>query len=90
MLNKILAVGTTTLCFFFFPRKRTLRTVAELREAVLSLYDTWRNKFGVLLFLYSVILTKVKFLLLTFFLKIVLFSSIIILTLETPHSFFIE
>uniref|UniRef100_A0A671M0D2 Ubiquitin carboxyl-terminal hydrolase MINDY n=1 Tax=Sinocyclocheilus anshuiensis TaxID=1608454 RepID=A0A671M0D2_9TELE len=37
---------------------RTLRTVGELREAVLSLYDTWKNKFGVLLFLYSVILTK--------------------------------
>lgn len=27
---------------------------------MLSLYDTWRNKFGVLLFLYSVILTKVE------------------------------
>uniref|UniRef100_A0A673KE24 Ubiquitin carboxyl-terminal hydrolase MINDY n=1 Tax=Sinocyclocheilus rhinocerous TaxID=307959 RepID=A0A673KE24_9TELE len=40
------------------PEKRTLRTVEELREAVLSLYDTWKNKFGVLLFLYSVILTK--------------------------------
>lgn len=39
-------------------QKRTLRNVSELREAVLSLYDTWRNKFGVLLFLYSVILTK--------------------------------
>lgn len=38
--------------------KRTLKTVAELKEAFLSLYDTWRNKFGVLLFLYSVILTK--------------------------------
>ncbi|XP_030639655.1 ubiquitin carboxyl-terminal hydrolase MINDY-3 [Chanos chanos] len=38
--------------------KRTLKSVAELKEAVLSLYDTWRNKFGVLLFLYSVILTK--------------------------------
>uniref|UniRef100_A0A671LW05 Ubiquitin carboxyl-terminal hydrolase MINDY n=1 Tax=Sinocyclocheilus anshuiensis TaxID=1608454 RepID=A0A671LW05_9TELE len=39
-------------------QKRTLRTDAELREVVLSLYDTWKNKFGVLLFLYSVILTK--------------------------------
>uniref|UniRef100_A0A8B9RDI9 Ubiquitin carboxyl-terminal hydrolase MINDY n=1 Tax=Astyanax mexicanus TaxID=7994 RepID=A0A8B9RDI9_ASTMX len=38
--------------------KRILKTVAELKEAILSLYDTWRNKFGVLLFLYSVILTK--------------------------------
>uniref|UniRef100_A0A671LSU2 Ubiquitin carboxyl-terminal hydrolase MINDY n=1 Tax=Sinocyclocheilus anshuiensis TaxID=1608454 RepID=A0A671LSU2_9TELE len=38
--------------------QRTLRTDAELREVVLSLYDTWKNKFGVLLFLYSVILTK--------------------------------
>uniref|UniRef100_A0A9J7WU81 Ubiquitin carboxyl-terminal hydrolase MINDY n=1 Tax=Cyprinus carpio carpio TaxID=630221 RepID=A0A9J7WU81_CYPCA len=40
------------------PEPETLRTVGELREAVLSLYDTWKNKFGVLLFLYSVILTK--------------------------------
>ncbi|XP_052000114.1 ubiquitin carboxyl-terminal hydrolase MINDY-3 isoform X2 [Xyrauchen texanus] len=39
-------------------QKWTLRTVAEMREAVLSMYDTWRNTFGVLLFLYSVILTK--------------------------------
>uniref|UniRef100_A0A673ME48 Ubiquitin carboxyl-terminal hydrolase MINDY n=1 Tax=Sinocyclocheilus rhinocerous TaxID=307959 RepID=A0A673ME48_9TELE len=39
-------------------QKKTLRTDAELREVVLSLYDTWKNKFGVLLFLYSVILTK--------------------------------
>ncbi|XP_051574933.1 ubiquitin carboxyl-terminal hydrolase MINDY-3-like isoform X3 [Myxocyprinus asiaticus] len=39
------------------PRKG-LSGLAELREAVLSLYDTWRNKFGVLLFLYSVIHTK--------------------------------
>ncbi|KAL2084160.1 hypothetical protein ACEWY4_019678 [Coilia grayii] len=38
--------------------KRTIKSVCELREAVLSLYDSWRNKFGVLLFLYSVILTK--------------------------------
>ncbi|TRZ03120.1 hypothetical protein DNTS_029901 [Danionella cerebrum] len=39
-------------------QKWTLRSSAELKEAVLSLYDTWKNKFGVLLFLYSVILTK--------------------------------
>ncbi|XP_031432961.1 ubiquitin carboxyl-terminal hydrolase MINDY-3 [Clupea harengus] len=38
--------------------KRTLKSVCELREAVLSLYDSWKNRFGVLLFLYSVILTK--------------------------------
>lgn len=44
---------------FFVHSKRTLKTVAELKEIMLSLYDTWRNKFGVLLFLYSVILTKV-------------------------------
>uniref|UniRef100_A0AAY5EAU7 Ubiquitin carboxyl-terminal hydrolase MINDY n=1 Tax=Electrophorus electricus TaxID=8005 RepID=A0AAY5EAU7_ELEEL len=41
-----------------FKNRWTLKTVAELKESVLSLYDTWRNKFGVLLFLYSVILTK--------------------------------
>ncbi|KAK1172550.1 hypothetical protein AOXY_G5161 [Acipenser oxyrinchus oxyrinchus] len=39
-------------------RKRTLKTVGEMKEVILDLYDTWRNKFGVLLFLYSVILTK--------------------------------
>uniref|UniRef100_A0AAY3ZWI4 Ubiquitin carboxyl-terminal hydrolase MINDY n=1 Tax=Denticeps clupeoides TaxID=299321 RepID=A0AAY3ZWI4_9TELE len=39
-------------------RKQTVSSVCELREVVLSLYDSWRNKFGVLLFLYSVILTK--------------------------------
>ncbi|XP_026866602.2 ubiquitin carboxyl-terminal hydrolase MINDY-3 isoform X2 [Electrophorus electricus] len=44
--------------FHSMVHKRTLKTVAELKESVLSLYDTWRNKFGVLLFLYSVILTK--------------------------------
>ncbi|MBN3305658.1 MINY3 hydrolase, partial [Amia calva] len=38
--------------------KRALESAAELKEAVLELFDTWRNKFGVLLFLYSVILTK--------------------------------
>ncbi|XP_027030358.1 ubiquitin carboxyl-terminal hydrolase MINDY-3 [Tachysurus fulvidraco] len=44
--------------FHSMVHKRTLKTVAELKELILSLYDTWRNKFGVLLFLYSVILTK--------------------------------
>ncbi|TSK20219.1 Ubiquitin carboxyl-terminal hydrolase MINDY-3 [Bagarius yarrelli] len=44
--------------FHSMVHKKTLKTVAELKETLLSLYDTWRNKFGVLLFLYSVILTK--------------------------------
>ncbi|XP_076869246.1 ubiquitin carboxyl-terminal hydrolase MINDY-3 isoform X2 [Brachyhypopomus gauderio] len=44
--------------FHSMVHKKTLKNVAELKEAMLSLYDTWRNKFGVLLFLYSVILTK--------------------------------
>lgn len=35
-------------------------SVSDLREEVLSLYHTWRGCCGVLLFLYSVILTKVK------------------------------
>lgn len=48
-------MNNTEPCF----RRRTLKTVEELKEAVLSFYDMWRNKFGVLLFLYSVILTKV-------------------------------
>uniref|UniRef100_A0A4W6DQK8 Ubiquitin carboxyl-terminal hydrolase MINDY n=1 Tax=Lates calcarifer TaxID=8187 RepID=A0A4W6DQK8_LATCA len=38
--------------------KRTVMSVADLREEVLSLYHTWRGCCGVLLFLYSVILTK--------------------------------
>uniref|UniRef100_A0AAX7V5Y4 Ubiquitin carboxyl-terminal hydrolase MINDY n=1 Tax=Astatotilapia calliptera TaxID=8154 RepID=A0AAX7V5Y4_ASTCA len=38
--------------------KRTVMSVAHLREEVLSLYHTWRGCCGVLLFLYSVILTK--------------------------------
>ncbi|XP_060756915.1 ubiquitin carboxyl-terminal hydrolase MINDY-3 [Neoarius graeffei] len=44
--------------FHSMVHKRTLKTVAELKEIIPSLYDTWKNKFGVLLFLYSVILTK--------------------------------
>lgn len=38
--------------------KRTVMSVADLGEEVLSLYHTWRGCCGVLLFLYSVILTK--------------------------------
>ncbi|XP_013880371.1 ubiquitin carboxyl-terminal hydrolase MINDY-3 [Austrofundulus limnaeus] len=38
--------------------KRTVLSVADLREEVLSLYHSWRGCCGVLLFLYSVILTK--------------------------------
>ncbi|KPP62057.1 protein FAM188A-like [Scleropages formosus] len=44
--------------FHTFIQKRTLNTTGELKEAVLALYDMWRNTYGVLLFLYSVILTK--------------------------------
>uniref|UniRef100_A0A4W3HJ75 Ubiquitin carboxyl-terminal hydrolase MINDY n=1 Tax=Callorhinchus milii TaxID=7868 RepID=A0A4W3HJ75_CALMI len=39
-------------------QKRTYANVTELKEAVFDQYSTWRNRFGVLLFLYSVILTK--------------------------------
>lgn len=35
-------------------------SVSDLKEEVLSLYHAWRGCCGVLLFLYSVILTKVK------------------------------
>ncbi|XP_014348015.1 ubiquitin carboxyl-terminal hydrolase MINDY-3 isoform X2 [Latimeria chalumnae] len=38
--------------------KRTFKSFSELKHAVLDQYSTWKNKFGVLLFLYSVILTK--------------------------------
>ncbi|CAG6015534.1 unnamed protein product [Menidia menidia] len=38
--------------------KRTVLSVSDLREEVLSLYHSWRGCCGVLLFLYSVILTK--------------------------------
>uniref|UniRef100_A0A671TR88 Ubiquitin carboxyl-terminal hydrolase MINDY n=1 Tax=Sparus aurata TaxID=8175 RepID=A0A671TR88_SPAAU len=40
------------------PTKRTVMSVSGLKEEVLSLYHTWRGCCGVLLFLYSVILTK--------------------------------
>ncbi|KAG8443184.1 hypothetical protein GDO86_011840 [Hymenochirus boettgeri] len=39
-------------------QKRTFSSFIELKDAILESYSTWRNKFGVLLFLYSVILTK--------------------------------
>ncbi|XP_051791880.1 ubiquitin carboxyl-terminal hydrolase MINDY-3 isoform X3 [Erpetoichthys calabaricus] len=38
--------------------KQTVKTIGELKKVVQDLYETWRNKCGVLLFLYSVILTK--------------------------------
>uniref|UniRef100_A0A8C5EKW6 Ubiquitin carboxyl-terminal hydrolase MINDY n=1 Tax=Gouania willdenowi TaxID=441366 RepID=A0A8C5EKW6_GOUWI len=40
------------------PEPETVASVSDLREEVLSLYHTWRGCCGVLLFLYSVILTK--------------------------------
>ncbi|KAM4705166.1 LOW QUALITY PROTEIN: ubiquitin carboxyl-terminal hydrolase MINDY-3 [Rhinophrynus dorsalis] len=39
-------------------QKRTFRSFSELKGAIWDEYSMWRNKFGVLLFLYSVILTK--------------------------------
>ncbi|XP_041622308.1 ubiquitin carboxyl-terminal hydrolase MINDY-3 isoform X2 [Vulpes lagopus] len=39
-------------------RKRSFRSLSELKDAVLDQYSMWGNKFGVLLFLYSVLLTK--------------------------------
>ncbi|KAI2555159.1 MINDY lysine 48 deubiquitinase 3, partial [Homo sapiens] len=42
-----------------FPaKKRSFRSLPELKDAVLDQYSMWGNKFGVLLFLYSVLLTK--------------------------------
>uniref|UniRef100_A0A8D0L4T5 Ubiquitin carboxyl-terminal hydrolase MINDY n=1 Tax=Sphenodon punctatus TaxID=8508 RepID=A0A8D0L4T5_SPHPU len=38
--------------------KQTFRSFPELKDAVWDQYLVWTNKFGVLLFLYSVILTK--------------------------------
>ncbi|KAM6910033.1 ubiquitin carboxyl-terminal hydrolase MINDY-3 [Xenentodon cancila] len=38
--------------------KRTVLSLSDLKEEVLSLYHSWRGCCGVLLFLYSVILTK--------------------------------
>ncbi|CAG11956.1 unnamed protein product [Tetraodon nigroviridis] len=38
--------------------KRTVMSASDLKEEVLSLYHAWRGCCGVLLFLYSVILTK--------------------------------
>ncbi|MBN3315336.1 MINY3 hydrolase, partial [Atractosteus spatula] len=59
--SSLAALATEELGFERFHtiiQKRMLKTSGEMKEAVLDLYDTWRNKFGVLLFLYSVILTK--------------------------------
>nr|XP_008509241.1 PREDICTED: protein FAM188A isoform X2 [Equus przewalskii] len=39
-------------------QKRSFRSLSELKDAVLDQYPMWGNKFGVLLFLYSVLLTK--------------------------------
>ncbi|XP_012994738.2 ubiquitin carboxyl-terminal hydrolase MINDY-3 [Esox lucius] len=39
-------------------QKRIVKSLSELREEVVSLYETWTGRCGVLLFLYSVILTK--------------------------------
>nr|XP_021513467.1 ubiquitin carboxyl-terminal hydrolase MINDY-3 [Meriones unguiculatus] len=39
-------------------QKRSFRTLSELKAAVLDQYSMWGNKYGVLLFLYSVLLTK--------------------------------
>ncbi|XP_040307260.1 ubiquitin carboxyl-terminal hydrolase MINDY-3 isoform X2 [Herpailurus yagouaroundi] len=39
-------------------QKRSFRSLPELKDAVLDQYSVWGNKFGVLLFLYSVLLTK--------------------------------
>ncbi|KAL4699309.1 hypothetical protein H8959_011966 [Pygathrix nigripes] len=39
-------------------QKRSFRSLPELKDAVLDQYSMWGNKFGVLLFLYSVLLTK--------------------------------
>uniref|UniRef100_A0A668AJ62 Ubiquitin carboxyl-terminal hydrolase MINDY n=1 Tax=Myripristis murdjan TaxID=586833 RepID=A0A668AJ62_9TELE len=50
--------STLFLVFVPFCSKRTVLSVSDLREEVLSLYHTWGGCCGVLLFLYSVILTK--------------------------------
>ncbi|XP_039095942.1 ubiquitin carboxyl-terminal hydrolase MINDY-3 isoform X3 [Hyaena hyaena] len=39
-------------------QKRSFRSLSELKDAVLDQYSMWGNRFGVLLFLYSVLLTK--------------------------------
>ncbi|XP_035607210.1 ubiquitin carboxyl-terminal hydrolase MINDY-3 [Oncorhynchus keta] len=39
-------------------QKRIVKSLSELREEVVSLYESWKGRCGVLLFLYSVILTK--------------------------------
>ncbi|XP_025709336.1 ubiquitin carboxyl-terminal hydrolase MINDY-3 isoform X5 [Callorhinus ursinus] len=39
-------------------QKSSFRSLSELKDAVLDQYSVWGNRFGVLLFLYSVLLTK--------------------------------
>ncbi|NXT00161.1 MINY3 hydrolase, partial [Jacana jacana] len=44
--------------FSFVFSKRAFKSFPELKDAVWDQYSMWTNRFGVLLFLYSVILTK--------------------------------
>ena len=61
ILLSLKIVSLINMMFLFpFGSKRTVMSVSGLKEEVLSLYHTWRGCCGVLLFLYSVILTKVK------------------------------
>lgn len=58
--QQLLATVSLNLVSVPYCSKRTVQSVSDLREEVLSLYHTWRGCCGVLLFLYSVILTKVR------------------------------
>lgn len=55
-----------------------MKSLSELREEVVSLYETWKGRCGVLLFLYSVILTKVR-------LCVCLYVCILLCTLVCVH-----
>uniref|UniRef100_A0A672JDL1 Ubiquitin carboxyl-terminal hydrolase MINDY n=1 Tax=Salarias fasciatus TaxID=181472 RepID=A0A672JDL1_SALFA len=58
LVNLTFEFHNLSFCLFQLRSKRTVMSVSDLREEVLSLYHTWRGCCGVLLFLYSVILTK--------------------------------
>lgn len=62
LLSWNLLLRCSSLNNLFVPScsKRTVMSVSDLKEEVLSLYHAWRGCCGVLLFLYSVILTKVE------------------------------
>lgn len=54
-----ISIGSFFFLSLFVFSKRAFKSFPELKDAIWDQYSVWTNRFGVLLFLYSVILTKV-------------------------------